>query len=116
MKTKRFGAAIILGLVLIAVAYAGDEMMTGYVLKLEKESITVEDSETGKEIKVKFDKKTRIIGKLEEDIFVEVETKDKRAVSIKVVEGEEGLDGLEDEENKGDEKSGGDKSAGEKKE
>jgi len=88
-------------LVLIGVAYAGDEMITGYVLKLEKESVTVEDSETGQETKVRLDKKTRITGELKEDIFVEVEKKKGLAVSIKVIEGEEGL---ESEGEKGEKK------------
>jgi len=115
MKKNRFWAVMILGLLVVTSivtsnATAGDEIMTGYVLKLEKGFVTVEDSETGQEVKVKYDKKTRVTGKLEEDIFVEVEKKNGYAVALKVVEGGDMLSGKEKTEDEKDEtKSGEDK-------
>ena len=99
MNNKGRCTVIISSLLILfaAVAIAGDEILAGYVLKADKESFTVEDSETGQEVKIRLDKKTKVTGELKEDIFVEVEVKKGVAVSVKVVEGSEGL---EEEESK----------------
>ena len=102
IKRGLFAVIALSLLSLTTTSYANDEVMIGYVVYLKKDIITVEDSETGKEVEVRFDKKTRVTGKLAEDTFVEVEVKKGYAVSIKVIEGD---DGFGDEEGKEDKKS-----------
>ncbi len=88
MKKRRFSVAIAFYLFgLIAVGHAG-EAITGMVLKMDESSITVDDIETGEEIKLQFDKRTKVKGKLLEDVLVEVEVIDGRATSIHVIEEE----------------------------
>jgi hypothetical protein len=86
MKKIRFFTLIVfITLCFIAVAYAGNTV-TGYVVKLEKEFVTIEDSETGEDVRVHFDKRTKVRGKLGVDVWVELQEDDGHAVSIKVIE------------------------------
>lgn len=72
---------------LVSSAYAV-EMITGTVAKLERTFITVEDLESGDQVRVHFDERTEIKGKLKEGTMVEVEEEKGHAHSIQVLEEE----------------------------
>ncbi|HEX9757567.1 MAG TPA: hypothetical protein VGB26_07165 [Nitrospiria bacterium] len=79
---------VALGLGFGASGFAG-ELVSGTVVKLEKEFVTVEDFEIGDMIRVHYDNQTKVNGKLKEGASVDMEVEGEHAVSIDVISPDE---------------------------
>lgn len=64
------------------------ETVMGTIVKVEKEFVTVKNDRDGKEVRVHFDKRTEMDGKLKQGAMVEVEVDNGHAEYIAVLEEE----------------------------
>ncbi len=86
MKKSSFLFVVAVGvLCFISLSHAG-ETVTGTVVDIKAPFVTIEDYKTDKQVTIHFDQQTKVEGKLEKGIDVEVQVNQGHAVSIEVLD------------------------------